>query len=154
MTEKQGGSDVRANRTTAVDAGDESWRLTGHKWFCSAPMCDLFLALAQAPGAGLTCFLVPRVLPSGDRNVFRLQRLKDKLGNRSNASSEVEFEDTVGWPVGPVGRGLRDDPGDGPGDPPRLRARQRGPDAGRRGPGGAPHDVPVGVRRGRCGRSR
>jgi len=107
MTEKQGGSDVRANRTTAVDAGDGSWRLTGHKWFCSAPMCDLFLVLAQVPGAGLTCFLVPRVLPSGDRNVFRLQRLKDKLGNRSNASSEVEFEDTVGWPVGPVGRGLR-----------------------------------------------
>ncbi len=107
MTEKQGGSDVRANRTTAVDAGDGSWRLTGHKWFCSAPMCDLFLVLAQVPGAGLTCFLVPRVLPSGERNVFRLQRLKDKLGNRSNASSEVEFEDTVGWAVGPVGRGLR-----------------------------------------------
>jgi len=107
MTEKQGGSDVRANRTAAVDASDGSWRLTGHKWFCSAPMCDLFLVLAQVPGAGLTCFLVPRVLPSGDRNVFRLQRLKDKLGNRSNASSEVEFEDTVGWPVGPVGRGLR-----------------------------------------------
>jgi putative acyl-CoA dehydrogenase len=106
MTEKQGGSDVRANRTTAVDAGDGSWRLTGHKWFCSAPMCDLFLVLAQVPGAGLTCFLVPRVLPSGERNVFRLQRLKDKLGNRSNASSEVEFEDTVGWAVGPVGRGL------------------------------------------------
>ena len=106
MTEKQGGSDVRANRTTAVDAGDGSWRLTGHKWFCSAPMCDLFLVLAQVAGAGLTCFLVPRVLPSGERNVFRLQRLKDKLGNRSNASSEVEFEDTVGWAVGPVGRGL------------------------------------------------
>ena len=107
MTEKQGGSDVRANTTRAVDAGDGSWRLTGHKWFCSAPMCDLFLVLAQVPGAGLTCFLVPRVLPDSTRNVFRLQRLKDKLGNRSNASSEVEFEDTVGWPVGPVGRGLR-----------------------------------------------
>jgi putative acyl-CoA dehydrogenase len=107
MTEKQGGSDVRANRTTAVDAGDGSWRLTGHKWFCSAPMSDLFLVLAQVAGAGLTCFLVPRVLPDGERNVFRLQRLKDKLGNRSNASSEVEFDGTVGWAVGPVGRGLR-----------------------------------------------
>ncbi len=107
MTEKQGGSDVRANTTRAVDAGDGTWRLTGHKWFCSAPMCDLFLVLAQVPGSGLTCFLVPRVLPDGTRNVFRLQRLKDKLGNRSNASSEVEFEDTVGWAVGPVGRGLR-----------------------------------------------
>jgi putative acyl-CoA dehydrogenase len=107
MTEKQGGSDVRANRTAAVDAGDGTWRLTGHKWFCSAPMSDLFLVLAQVAGAGLTCFLVPRVLPDGERNVFRLQRLKDKLGNRSNASSEVEFEDTVGWVVGPPGRGLR-----------------------------------------------
>jgi putative acyl-CoA dehydrogenase len=107
MTEKQGGSDVRANRTLAVDAGDGTWRLTGHKWFCSAPMSDLFLVLAQVAGAGLTCFLVPRVLPSGERNVFRLQRLKDKLGNRSNASSEVEFDGTVGWLVGPAGRGLR-----------------------------------------------
>ena len=105
MTEKQGGSDVRANTTRAVDAGAGTWRLTGHKWFCSAPMCDLFLVLAQAP-AGLTCFLVPRVLPDGERNAFRLQRLKDKLGNRSNASSEVEFEDTVGSRVGPEGRGL------------------------------------------------
>jgi putative acyl-CoA dehydrogenase len=105
MTEKQGGSDVRATTTRAVDAGDGSWRLTGHKWFCSAPMCDLFLVLAQTP-AGLSCFLVPRVLPDGERNVFRLQRLKDKLGNRSNASSEVEFEDTVGWLVGPPGRGI------------------------------------------------
>jgi putative acyl-CoA dehydrogenase len=107
MTEKQGGSDVRANRTTAVDAGDGSWRLTGHKWFCSAPMSDLFLVLAQVGGAGLSCFLVPRVLPDGERNTFRLQRLKDKLGNRSNASSEVEFDGTVGWAVGPAGRGLR-----------------------------------------------
>jgi putative acyl-CoA dehydrogenase len=110
MTEKQGGSDVRANTTRAVDAGDGTWRLTGHKWFCSAPMCDLFLVLAQASAGdghgGLTCFLVPRVLPGGERNPFRLQRLKDKLGNRSNASSEVELEDTVGWPVGPVGRGV------------------------------------------------
>ena len=107
MTEKQGGSDVRANTTRAVDAGAGTWRLTGHKWFCSAPMCDLFLVLAQVAGSGLTCFLVPRVLPDGTRNPFRLQRLKDKLGNRSNASSEVEFEDTVGWAVGQVGRGLR-----------------------------------------------
>src|SRR5262249_57830622 len=72
--------------------------------FCSAPMCDLFLVLAQAPG-GLSCFLVPRVLPDGSRNPFRLQRLKDKLGNRSNASAEVEFEDTLAWRVGPEGRG-------------------------------------------------
>jgi putative acyl-CoA dehydrogenase len=105
MTEKQGGSDVRANTTRAVPAGDGSYRLTGHKWFCSAPMCDLFLVLAQA-GEGLTCFLVPRVLPDETRNPFRLQRLKDKLGNRSNASSEVEFEDTLGWRVGAEGRGV------------------------------------------------
>jgi len=98
---------VRANTTRAVPAGDGTWRLTGHKWFCSAPMCDLFLVLAQVEGSGLTCFLVPRLLPDGSRNVFRLQRLKDKLGNRSNASAEVEFEDTVGWAVGDPGRGLR-----------------------------------------------
>jgi putative acyl-CoA dehydrogenase len=106
MTEKQGGSDVRSNTTTAVDAGDGTWRLRGHKWFTSAPMNDVFLVLAQAPG-GLSCFLVPRVLPDGSRNVFRIQRLKDKLGNRSNASSEPEFDDTVGWLVGPEGRGVR-----------------------------------------------
>jgi putative acyl-CoA dehydrogenase len=106
MTEKQGGSDVRANSTTAASAGDGTWRLRGHKWFTSAPMCDLFLVLAQAP-AGLSCFLVPRVLPDGTRNVFRIQRLKDKLGNRSNASSEPEFDDTVGWLVGEEGRGVR-----------------------------------------------
>jgi putative acyl-CoA dehydrogenase len=105
MTEKQGGSDVRANTTTAVQQGD-SWRLTGHKWFTSAPMCDLFLVLAQAP-AGLSCFLVPRVLPDGTRNTFRIQRLKDKLGNRSNASSEPEFDNTVAWLVGEEGRGVR-----------------------------------------------
>ena len=105
MTEKQGGSDVRANTTRALDAGDGTWRLSGHKWFCSAPMCDLFLVLAQT-GRGLTCFLVPRVLPGGERNPFLLQRLKDKLGNRSNASAEVEFSDTVGWRVGPEGRGV------------------------------------------------
>jgi putative acyl-CoA dehydrogenase len=105
MTEKQGGSDVRANTTRAEPTADGSYRLTGHKWFCSAPMCDLFLVLAQAT-EGLTCFLVPRVLPDGSRNTFRLQRLKDKLGNRSNASSEVEFDGTVGWRVGPDGRGV------------------------------------------------
>ncbi|MBW8821864.1 MAG: acyl-CoA dehydrogenase family protein, partial [Streptomyces sp.] len=105
MTEKQGGSDVRANTTRAVRDGD-TWRLTGHKWFTSAPMCDLFLVLAQAPG-GLSCFLVPRVLPDGSRNTFRIQRLKDKLGNRSNASSEPEFDGTVAWLVGEEGRGVR-----------------------------------------------
>ncbi|WP_446038557.1 acyl-CoA dehydrogenase family protein [Streptomyces sp. SID1121] len=111
MTEKQGGSDVRANTTSArrldteTGAGDE-YLLTGHKWFCSAPMCDGFLVLAQAPG-GLTCFLVPRVLPDGTRNVFRIQRLKDKLGNRSNASGEVEFDETWGRRVGEEGHGVR-----------------------------------------------
>ncbi|WP_309238270.1 acyl-CoA dehydrogenase family protein [Actinoplanes aureus] len=106
MTEKQGGSDVRANTTTAAPAGDGTWTLRGHKWFTSAPMCDLFLVLAQAPG-GLSCFLVPRVLPDGTRNVFRIQRLKDKLGNRSNASSEPEFDGTVAWLVGAEGQGVR-----------------------------------------------
>jgi putative acyl-CoA dehydrogenase len=106
MTEKQGGSDVRSNSTRAVPAGDGTFRLTGHKWFTSAPMCDLFLVLAQAPG-GLSCFLVPRILPDGTRNTFRIQRLKDKLGNRSNASSEPEFDDTTAWLVGEEGRGVR-----------------------------------------------
>src|SRR3954467_4881716 len=107
MTEKQGGSDVRANVTTATPtAVDGEYTLDGHKWFTSAPMNDLFLVLAQAPD-GLSCFLVPRVLPDGGRNVFRIQRLKDKLGNRSNASSEPEFDGTVGWLVGPPGRGVR-----------------------------------------------
>ena len=106
MTEKQGGSDVRANTTAATANGDGTWRLTGHKWFTSAPMCDVFLVLAQAP-AGLSCFLVPRVLPDGSRNVFRIQRLKDKLGNRSNASSEPEFDGTTAWLVGEEGAGVR-----------------------------------------------
>ena len=106
MTEKQGGSDVRANTTTATPAGDGTWTLRGHKWFTSAPMCDLFLVLAQAPG-GLSCFLVPRVLPDGARNPFRIQRLKDKLGNRSNASSEPEFDGTHAWLVGDEGAGVR-----------------------------------------------
>jgi putative acyl-CoA dehydrogenase len=106
MTEKQGGSDVRANSTVATPAGDGTFRLRGHKWFTSAPMCDLFLVLAQAPG-GLSCFLVPRVLPDGTHNPFRIQRLKDKLGNRSNASSEPEFDETVAWLVGEEGHGVR-----------------------------------------------
>jgi putative acyl-CoA dehydrogenase len=105
MTEKQGGSDVRANTTRAVPQPDGSYLLTGHKWFTSAPMSDLFLVLAQLPD-GVSCFVVPRVLPDGSRNVFHVQRLKDKLGDRSNASSEVEFDGTVGWLVGEPGRGV------------------------------------------------
>ncbi|UYQ65219.1 acyl-CoA dehydrogenase family protein [Streptomyces peucetius] len=107
MTEKQGGSDVRSNTTRAEPlAQDGAYALTGHKWFCSAPMSDGFLVLAQA-AEGLTCFLVPRVLDDGTRNVFRIQRLKDKLGNRSNASAEVEFEGTWARRVGEEGRGVR-----------------------------------------------
>ncbi|MFI6038941.1 acyl-CoA dehydrogenase family protein [Streptomyces sp. NPDC051315] len=106
MTEKQGGSDVRANTTSARPlAEDGTYVLTGHKWFCSAPMSDAFLVLAQAP-EGLTCFLVPRVLEDGTRNPFLLQRLKDKLGNRSNASAEVEFDGTWARRVGEEGRGV------------------------------------------------
>ncbi|MFB6441332.1 acyl-CoA dehydrogenase family protein [Streptomyces sp. NPDC056411] len=107
MTEKQGGSDVRANTTRAEPlSAPGEYALTGHKWFCSAPMSDAFLVLAQAPG-GLTCFLLPRVLPDGTRNAFRIQRLKDKLGNRSNASAEVEFDGRT-WArrVGEEGRGI------------------------------------------------
>jgi len=112
MTEKQGGSDVRANTTEARPlAEDGTYELTGHKWFCSAPMSDGFLVLAQAAPSGdkgaLTCFLVPRVLEDGTRNVFRIQRLKDKLGNKSNASSEVEFDGTWARRVGDEGRGVR-----------------------------------------------
>ncbi|WP_309237067.1 acyl-CoA dehydrogenase family protein [Actinomadura sp. BRA 177] len=106
MTEKQGGSDVRANTTQAAPQPDGTYRLVGHKWFTSAPMCDVFLTLAQAP-EGLTCFLVPRVLPDGTLNPLRLMRLKDKLGNKSNASSEVEYENAVAWRVGDEGRGVR-----------------------------------------------
>jgi putative acyl-CoA dehydrogenase len=109
MTEKQGGSDVRANTTAAVpvDGGGSGkpYVIRGHKWFCSAPMCDAFLVLAQAP-AGLSCFLLPRFTPDGKRNAFFLQRLKDKLGNRSNASSEVEFDGALAWLVGEEGRGV------------------------------------------------
>ncbi|MFE5091388.1 acyl-CoA dehydrogenase family protein [Streptomyces sp. NPDC056638] len=107
MTEKQGGTDVRSNTTRAEPlAAEGEYLLTGHKWFCSAPMSDGFLVLAQAP-AGLTCFLLPRVLPDGTRNTFAIQRLKDKLGNRSNASSEVEFDGTWARRVGDEGRGVR-----------------------------------------------
>ena len=105
MTEKQGGSDVRANTTRADALSDGAYALTGHKWFCSAPMCDAFLVLAQAPG-GLTCFLLPRVLPDGTRNAFHIQRLKDKLGNRSNASSEIELRGAWARRVGEEGRGV------------------------------------------------
>ena len=121
MTEKQGGTDVRANTTRAEplapsearerfgDEGEGAWRIVGHKWFFSAPQSDAHLVLAQtgdAGSAGLSCFFVPRFLPDASRNAIRVQRLKDKLGNRSNASSEVEFCDAVGWLVGKVGRGI------------------------------------------------
>ena len=106
MTEKQGGSDVRSNTTQAHLQPDGSYRLTGHKWFTSAPMSDLFLALAQTPD-GLSCFLVPRVLPDGERNPMHLMRLKDKLGNKSNASSEIEYDGAVAHLVGEEGRGVR-----------------------------------------------
>lgn len=111
MTEKQGGSDVRAGTTVGESMGGHAYQLTGHKWFCSAPMSDAFLVLAHtrrgAVDEGLSCLFVPRVLPHGVRNVFRIQRLKDKLGNRSNASAEVEFDGTVGFVLGEPGRGVR-----------------------------------------------
>jgi putative acyl-CoA dehydrogenase len=115
MTEKQGGSDVRANRTRAVPAArpgpGREYLLTGHKWFCSAPMSDAFLVLAQARSRaessdGISCFLVPRVLPGGQRNAFTIARLKNKLGNRSNASAEVEFDETHAWLIGDEGEGI------------------------------------------------
>ena len=109
MTEKQGGSDVRANTTQAFPDGQDAWgqryTLVGHKWFFSAPMCDAFLVLAQTP-AGLSCFFIPRVLPDGSTNAIRIQRLKDKLGNKANASSEVEFLNATAWLVGDEGRGV------------------------------------------------
>jgi putative acyl-CoA dehydrogenase len=105
MTEKQGGSDVRANTTRAEPFDGDTYALTGHKWFCSAPMSDAFLVLAQAPD-GLTCFFLPRVLPDGTRNAFRIQRLKDKLGNRSNASSEIELDGALALRIGDEGRGV------------------------------------------------
>ena len=105
MTEKQGGTDVRANTTKAEPARD-GYRINGHKWFMSAPMCDGFLVLAQAP-YGLTCFMMPRFTPDGELNGLRFQRLKNKLGNASNASSEVEFENAFAWRVGDEGKGVR-----------------------------------------------
>ena len=109
MTEKQGGSDVRANTTRAEPDGHDAWgprvRITGHKWFLSAPMCDAFLVLAQAKG-GLSCYFLPRWLPDGSPNVLRIQRLKDKLGNKANASSEVEFDRSAAWLIGEEGRGV------------------------------------------------
>lgn len=109
MTEKQGGSDVRANTTRAEPDGSDGWgqrmRVTGHKWFFSAPMCDAFLVLAQT-ASGLSCLFMPRVLPDGGLNAIRIQRLKDKLGNKANASSEVEFEGATAWLVGDEGRGV------------------------------------------------
>ena len=105
MTEKQGGSDVRAGTTQAVPNADGSYSLTGHKWFTSAAMSDVFLVLAQAP-QGLSCFLLPRVLPDGSRNRMFIQRLKDKLGNHANASSEVEYDGATAWLVGEEGRGV------------------------------------------------
>src|SRR5580698_194160 len=105
MTEKQGGSDVRANTTRAVRDGDGTYRITGHKWFFSAPQCDAHLVLAQSEG-GLSCFLMPRRLPDGSLNGIYIQRLKDKVGNRSNASSEVEFRDAWASLLGEVGRGV------------------------------------------------
>src|SRR5438034_82393 len=106
MTEKQGGSDVRANTTRAEPIGEGAFELTGHKWFCSHPVSDAFLVLAQAPG-GLSCLLLPRVLPDGSANGFHIQRLKDKLGTRSLASAEVEFDSSVAWLVGEEGRGVQ-----------------------------------------------
>ncbi|MEP6813895.1 MAG: acyl-CoA dehydrogenase family protein, partial [Actinomycetota bacterium] len=106
MTERQGGSDLRTNTTVARPTGDGDYLLDGQKWFCSAPMCDAFLVLAQAP-AGLSCFLLPRVLPDGSRNGFRIERLKDKLGDRSNASSEIALEGAWAQLVGEEGRGVR-----------------------------------------------
>ena len=105
MTEKQGGSDVRAGTTQAVPNGDGSYTLTGHKWFTSAAMSDVYLVLAQAPG-GLSCFFLPKVLPDGSRNRMFIQRLKDKLGNHANASSEIEYDGATAWLVGEEGRGV------------------------------------------------
>ena len=109
MTEKQGGTDVRANTTRAYPVGaagpGQAYELVGHKWFCSAPMCDAFLTLAQTD-KGLSCFLLPRHRPDDQRNQFYIQRLKNKLGNWSNASSEVEFRGALAWMIGEEGRGV------------------------------------------------
>ena len=144
MTEKQGGSDVRANATGRGADGD-AWRLTGHKWFCSAPMSDGFLTLAQAPG-GLTCFLVPRWL-DGARNGIQLMRLKDKLGNRSNASAEIEYHGALAYRLGEPGAGGPDDHRHGASHQAGHRAGAGGADAGGAGRGAAlgaaPQRVPA-----------
>ncbi len=106
MTEKQGGSDVRANTTRATPVGEGAYELVGHKWFCSAPMSDAFLTLAYADG-GLSCFLVPRWRPDGERNGVEIQQLKDKLGDKANASAEIEYDGAIAYPVGAEGRGVR-----------------------------------------------
>ena len=142
MTEKQGGSDVRTNTTRAEPAGGRAYRIVGHKWFFSAPMCDAHLILAQAEG-GLSCFLLPRFTPDGRVNDIRIQRLKDKLGDRSNASSEVEFWNAHAELVGDEGRGDPDDPRDGHVLPARLRARFRGADPRRARAGAAPRAAPA-----------
>ena len=149
MTEKQGGSDVRTNETRAVPTGTRGpgreYLLEGHKWFCSAPMSDAFLALAQADG-GLTCFFVPRVLADGTRNPFAIQRLKEKLGNRSNASRRDRVLATHAWAIGEEGRGRPDDRRDGQphalGLHPRF-GRARAPVALA---GDPPRDLPARVR--------
>ncbi len=149
MTEKQGGSDVRANTTVGrpVNGGGPGaeYELTGHKWFFSAPQCDAFLVLGQTDG-GVSCFLMPRRLPDGELNRFRLQRLKDKLGNRSNASSEIEFDGALARLVGEEGAGRPDDHRDGQPHPARLRVRQRDRDAPRRRAGDQPHRSPLDLR--------
>ena len=137
MTEKQGGTDVRANTTRAERGADGLYRLTGHKWFFSAPMSDAFLVLAQAE-EGLTCFLMPRFLPDGTQNAIRLERLKDKLGNRSNASAEVEFDGAARLARRRGGAGHRHHPRDGDADAARLRRRLDRADARRLRRGGAP----------------
>ena len=128
MTERQGGSDVRANTSQAAKGNDGRWRITGEKWFFSAPMCDAFLILAQTQ-MGLSCFLVPRLLPDGKNNGLHLQRLKDKVGNRSNASSEVKFDTRVGLSGGRRGKGGADDIGNGDADAAGLCGRFSGADA-------------------------
>ena len=146
MTEKQGGSDVRTNVTEARPTSvDGEYTLHGHKWFTSAPMNDMFLVLAQAP-EGVTCFVVPRMLPSGERNQIDVVRLKDKLGNRSNASCELEFNGTLGAAAGRRGPRRPHDHRDGGGDPARLRPGFGGADAPVAGRGVVARGAPLGLR--------
>ncbi len=149
MTEKQGGTDVRANTTRAYPVGfpaGQAYELVGHKWFCSAPMCDAFLTLAYTD-KGLTCFLLPRHRPDGSRNQFYIQRLKDKLGNWSNASSEIEYRGALAWMVGEEGR-RADHHRDGRHDPLRLHDRLQRTDASGVDPGRPPLCLPQGRRAG------